>query len=447
MALKTKNRTVVEIEQGISFGKKSAAVMEVTKSAIEPDSLPNAGPSNAEYAYWGINNDYPQQIVNANVKDPTSAPALNFKIKAHYGAGPYLYKKRIEGNKEIIIPQPWELYPEIDDFRYENDLEDTTQELITDFEWFNQVYTQLIPNKSRNKIIQIVRMPTVNIRVGKRDKTEGKIKKVYLSGEWPQPSTQNYVDLPVFDKKDPFKYPNAVYIHKQPSVDKIYYPTPAWYSNIKWLEISKKIPSWILSNISNSINVKYHVKIPQKYFTDLYPREHYDSDEAWEKALKTAEEEIKQNMDDFLAGEKNAMKTFYSKFAVDENGEPLPGWDIIELKNEIKDEAWLKADSTAAARIASAHSVPPDLVGLILSGNSGSGSGSNVREQFNHYVQMHTVIPRQTTLEWWEIVKRVNGWPRDLHLGYRNIILQTVDKAKGGFQKEGESDSTTSNKN
>lgn len=445
MALKSKS--VVKIEKGISFGKKSGAVMEVTKSAIEPDSLSVSQTSTNKWAIWGADNDYPQQIVNANVGDPTSAPALNFKIKAHYGLGPHLYKKRIEGDKEIIIPQPWELYPEIDDFRYENDLEDTCQELITDFEWFNQVYTQLIPNKAKTKIIQIKRQPTVNLRVGKRDIKDGQIKEVYISGEWPQPSPSDVVGLPVFNKKAPFQYPNAVYIHKQPSVDKIYYPTPAWYSNMKWLEISKKIPSWILSNMENSINLKYHVKIPQEYFLKLYPRENYDSDVAWEEALIEAEEKIKEQMDSFLAGEKNAMKTFYSKFAIDENGDPLPGWEIKKVENDLKDEAWLKADSTAAARIASAHSVPPDLVGLILSGNSGAGSGSNVREQFNHYVQMHTVMPRQTTLEWWEIVRRVNGWPRDLHLGYRNIILQTVDNAKGGFQREGEANSTTSNKN
>jgi len=207
------------------------------------------------------------------------------------------------------------------------------------------------------------------------------------------------------------------------------------------------VPTWINSNISNSINLKYHIEIPEAYFLALYPRENYDSDEIWRKTLVKAETELKQKMDDFLAGEQNAMKTFYSKFAVDDQGNPLPGWKITPLTNDLKDQAWLQAYGTAAAAIATAHSVPPDLTGLILTNSLSGGSGSNVREQFNHYVQMHTIIPRQTTLEWWPIVKRANKWPRELHLGYKNIILQTVDNAKGGFQAENENNSTSSRKN
>lgn len=438
--------TIVKIKHGIHFGKKSGAVMQVTKAVIEPDAMPNAATGGKDWAIWGADNNFPQRIVDENVQDPTSAPALGFKIKAHYGLGPYLFKRRTDGDKEIITHQQWEAYPEIDEFRYQSDLENTLEGLITDFEWWNICYTQMILNKTKNKVLQINRIPTINARKAKLDKRDGKVKKIFVSGAWPEPKSNEFVELNVFDRSDPFRFPNAVYIHTQPSVDKLYYPSATWLSNQQWLGVARKIAPWILSNIDNSINLKYHIKIPEEYFLNLYPKENYDSDEAWHKALVAAETDLKTDMDNFLAGSDNAMKSFYSKFAIDQDGKPIPGFEIVAITNDIKDEAWLRADSTAAARIASAHSVPPDLVGLILSGNSSGGSGSNVREQFNHYVQMHTVIPRQTTLEWWEIVKRVNKWPADLHLGYRNIILQTVDNAKGGFQKEGESNSTTTNK-
>ena len=61
-------------------------------------------------------------------------------------------------------------------------------------------------------------------------------------------------------------------------------------------------------------------------------------------------------------------------------------------------------------------------------------------------MQLRTVIPRQTTLEWFDIVKRANNWPADVHLGYRNVILDTLNSAKSGYVIEGEQSPTTANK-
>jgi hypothetical protein len=60
-------------------------------------------------------------------------------------------------------------------------------------------------------------------------------------------------------------------------------------------------------------------------------------------------------------------------------------------------------------------------------------------------MQLHTVIPRQTTLEVWEFLKRFNRWPEDIHLGYKDIILQTVDQNKSGYLVERESSPTSNN--
>jgi len=154
--------------------------------------------------------------------------------------------------------------------------------------------------------------------------------------------------------------------------------------------------------------------------------------------LKEKEQALFEKMDDFLAGSKNAGKAFYSKFALDDNNQPLPGWKLEAVKADIQDGAWLNAYGTGAAAIATAHGVPPSLQGLILSNGLGTGSASDVREQFNYYLQLNTVIPRQTTLEWWNLVKRVNQWPRDIHLGYKNIILQTMDQNKSGYAVQNE---------
>ncbi len=439
---------LTKIKRNIYFGKRSGSIIEVTKSAVEPDAVNGYSTAGQKWANWGPDNDRPQKVVDENMQDTTSAGALRFKRQAHYGAGLFFYRKEIDSKgRETNIPIPLEeLDQEIQDFAFYNDLENLIQGIITDYEWWNFYYLQYIPNKAKNRILQLKRQRVIDIRAEKRDKKTGYINGYYLSRYWPSPKADQVARIPAFDKFDPFKYPNAIKRHSLVSVDKDYYITPEWQSNLKWLAVAKKIPEWINANIDNSINLKWHVKIPESYFEALYPRESYDSDEEWKKVLSEKKTELFSQMDDFLTGAENASKSFYSTYAIDEAGNQLPGWEIEPLKGEIKDGAWLNAYGTGAAAIATAHGVPPSLQGLILSNGLGTGSASDVREQFNYYLQLNTVIPRQTTLEWFYLVRRFNRWPSWLHLGYKQVVLQSLDQNKSGFMVQNEPAPTTANK-
>ena len=46
--------------------------------------------------------------------------------------------------------------------------------------------------------------------------------------------------------------------------------------------------------------------------------------------------------------------------------------------------------------------------------------------------------PREKTLEPWYICKKRNKWPEWLHLGYRDVVLQSVDQNKSGFTQQNE---------
>lgn len=438
--------SVIEIQKGISFGKKSGSIIEVTKSAVEPDAIAPRSTAPNKWAIWGSDNNRPQKVIDENMQDGSSAGALRFKSWAHYGAGLQFFRKEVKKDKEIIIPIPEDqIPPEMEDFFFMNDLENLQQGVVQDFEWWNFYHIQYIPNKAKSKILKVKWHRAKDVRPEIRDPKDGEIKNYYLSADWPYPETGKIATVPAFDKFNPFSKPNGIYRHALVSIDKDYFPTPYWQSNLKWLAVAQKIPEWINANIENSVNIKYHIIIPEEYFISLYPEDNYDSKQACLDARKTAEEDLKRQMDEMLAGQKNVSKTFYSKIAVDENGEKLPGWEIHPITNDIKDGAWLNAYGTAAVAICTAHGTPPDLQGLILPSGLGTGSGSNIREAFNTYVQLHTVIPRQTTLEWFNLVKRYNKWPREIHLGYRNIILQSTDQNKSGYVKQNEPDPTTDN--
>lgn len=437
-------QTIREITKGVSFGAKSGTVFSVTKAEVEPDSVSTSMMGSKPWALWGSDNNYPQRIIDENMAQETSAGALGFKIMAHYGRGLFFHEKDVDadGNEKIKIIKFSKLPDDIKRFWYDNNLPNFAQEVVTNYEWFNFYYPQYIPSKFGEQIVGIKCHRTKDIRAGKRDQKTGRLPAYYLSGRWPVPKDDEYTKIPVFDDTDPFKYPNAIAKHQLASIDKDYYPTAYWQSNYTWLRTAKKIPTWINSSIDNSVTIKYHVEIPEQYFIDLYPESNYKSLDECLKARKEAEEALKDNIDKCLSGAENASKIFYTKFAVDENGNVRPGWKINELKNELKDGAWLNAYNTAAAAICTAHSVDPGLSGLRSASSLNSGSGSDTREKFNFHIQLKTVIARQTTLEWWENVKRFNRWDEDIHLGYRDVYLDTIDKTKSGARVQNEDSPT-----
>jgi hypothetical protein len=433
-----------EIKTGVSFGKN--AVFQITKAEVEPDSMKKDTASAAvPWAIWGKRNNYPQEIIDENIAQETSASALKFKIEAHYGKGLYFYRLAYVGGIEKKTPVMFNDLPhDIQTFYHSNNLLSFYIGIISDYEWWNFFYTQYIPNKSYNKILRINWIRTKDVRSGLRDPQTGRITAYHISGKWPNAKAgEDVVDLPVFNPVEPFAHPNAVYKHQLVSIDRDYYPTAYWQSNFRWLRVAKSIPTWIGSNIENSANIKYHVEIPEQYFIDLYPEDRYESIDKCIEARKQAEEEIKKQIDECLTGEGNVSKIFYTKFAVDQEGNPRPGWKINELKNDIKDTAWTVAYDTAAAAVCTAHGVDPSLSGLRMSKSLNVGSGSDTREKYNLHIQLRTVLARQTTLEVWEFVKRFNKWPSDIHLGFRDVFLETTDVSKTGTVVENEESPTS----
>jgi hypothetical protein len=103
----------------------------------------------------------------------------------------------------------------------------------------------------------------------------------------------------------------------------------------------------------------------------------------------------------------------------------------------------LKAYGTASMAMISGIGLSPSIAGSILPNGLGSGSGSDLREQFNYYIQVMTTMPREVTLEPWELIKYRNKWPEEIHLGFKDVVFQTLDQNKSGFAVQNEQSPTS----
>jgi hypothetical protein len=428
----------VLIEPGFHISATTGTLYETSKKAVEP-AAGTRQTGTTLWARWGSNNNYAQELIDAVSADPAAA-LLEKRRAMHWGRGLMFYKKTYDkkGNEQIEFVPDEKVPQEILDFMWLNDWPNQQQGFIADFEFWESFYVQYIKNGA-GKIAQAKWQRTKDVRPEKRDPSTGKINNYFLSGMWPDPKEGEYVKIPAFDR---LTGNYGIYRHQLVSIDKDYFPQPAWHGIKRWLHIAGKIPRWILANIDNSLNIKYHVKIPLDYILKMVPQEAYGTDQEWKKAIQDFESALYTKIDSYLAGEQNVHKAFYSKVAVDDQGKAMPGWEILVIENKIQDEAWLRAYGTAAMAITSGIGLSPSISGQILPNGLGSGSGSDLREQFNFYMQVMTAQPRQTTLEPWELIKRINGWPKDLHLGYRDVVLQSTDQNKSGFATQNEQSPT-----
>jgi hypothetical protein len=422
------------------FGNNSGGIYETTKQEVEPDSKTSVLLTGKPWARWGHDNDYPQRLINAVKSDPVAA-LIEKKIAFHYGRGLMFYRKSVdtEGNEKIMIVPDEQIPQEIHDFMELNDWENFMEGIITDYEWWQMYHVQYITS-NEGKIVQVKWQRTKDVRPEKRNINTGDIHQYYLSGYWPIPKSNEVLPVPAF-KKD--ANVSGIYRHGSISVDKDYFKDPAWHSITRWLYIASKIPRWILANIDNAMNIKYHVEIPFKYFQDRCPADRYKAEAEHEEAIAKLIEDTFKNMDNYLTGEKNVHKAFYSFINTLDDGKQAPGWKITPLSNDVKDESWLRAYGTAAIAMISGIGLSQSIAGSILPNGLGSGSGSDLREQFNFYIQVMTTRPREKTLEPWKIIKKRNGWPKDLHMGYRDIVLQSLDQSKGGFAQQNEQSPTS----
>ena len=430
-----KRKDLINLGSGMHFSALSGTMYETTKKEVEPDANTRNVSSGKPWARWGSTNDYPQTLIDAVMADPAAA-LLEKRRAMHWGRGQMFFNKSYDkkGNEQIEFVPEEKVPQEILDFMWLNDWPNFQQGLIADFEWWHAFYVQYIKNGA-GKIIEVKWQRMKDVRAARRDPASGKIGSYFLSGLWPNPNDGEFAQVPAFDR---LTGNYGIYKHELVSIDKDYYPQPAWHGITRWLYIASKIPRWILANIDNSINLKYHVKIPLDYILKKCPVEAYPTDAERMKAIQDFEETLYKKIDSYLSGEKNVHKAFYSKVAVDDQGNVIPGWEILSIDNKIQDEAWLRAYGTASMAITSGIGLSPSIGGQVLPNGLGSGSGSDLREQFNFYMQVMTAQPRQTTLEPFEMIKRINGWPKDLYLGYRDVILQSTDQNKSGFAAQNE---------
>ena len=148
-------------------------------------------------------------------------------------------------------------------------------------------------------------------------------------------------------------------------------------------------------------------------------------------------DEVVKQLCEQVTGEENAGKAVVSKMKLMPNGnsasfEKMMSVDTI--KNDISGGEYLTDYETGANIISYAMDVHPSLIGATPGKNSNSLSGSNIREIFIMKQSLSKPMA-YLALQWWPVVRKINGWNNNLEIMIQDSLFTTLDQSKSGEVK------------
>ena len=208
-----------------------------------------------------------------------------------------------------------------------------------------------------------------------------------------------------------------------------YYARTDWWAAYKsgWIDVAHQIPAFLKKAHENAITIMWHVKIPDRYYDNYFPRTSYKSNEERLRAITDWQDEFEKN----LSGVENAKKAFFSTFTINESGRSEEEIKVEKLDTKFNLDEKLSTSAAANSEILFSLMVNPSVLGAGMPGGpyaGNSGSGSDIREGLMASLLL-SYIERQQVLNPLKLMYRFNGY-ENIDFKYKNIVLTTLDKGK-----------------
>ena len=425
--------------------KDAQAVLAIESSnEFKEQNLSNISIDKYTVAPWGADNTLPQHVLGKMDQAEIVGSNANFNWQVAFGLGPKLVKLVRDVNNNRVVDY-WELDEgkEFDWFE-QNDIPLFMMETLTDLSYFANAFPVLVFDKSFKKIQGVRHREATFSRWAVNEKT-GEIEKMLYSSKWGTYSVDDITAYNVIDEYNAiadlkfykYKKEKAVcYPVYMPSPGRPYYSYPSWYSIFRsgWFDQIASIPSLKKAIIKHQLGVKYIIYISPRFFEEQEKQSGIAEND--NKGRKELRDKLVAQINETLAGEENASKTIVAMKEMIPTGNGASEEKMISIetiKSDISSE-YLDDYETGANVISYAMGVHPSLVGAVPGKNSNSLSGSNIREIF--LMKQALTFPMiDRAMRIFSVVRKFNGWDKDVRVVVPEYIFTTLDQNKSGKQE------------
>jgi hypothetical protein len=341
---------------------------------------------------YGYSNDLPNIIKNVIFENYIAPGLLNKKTNLLWGQGPKLYQEKFitdADGKTLLIREgvdDKEIEAWLDTWDYEQYLHSQ----CVDYHHMGGCFTTFVQNRGGRIggtpfFAELKHLPLDRVRLASSKLDEDKKPEYAIVTDYSFNSInsqEEYRVYPVFNFKNPFDNPLSVYYSNTYSFCMDYYTVPEIYGALEWLRRSTAVPVILKALSDNSLNIKYHIISPQKYWDQVEARlkkkceaEHCKYQDSM---LTDFEMELFQKITRVLGGNANVGKIWHTKKILEIDGTNLleHGWEIKTIDQNIDSfvTANLEISKRADYAVTSAIGLHPAIANISDSGKANGGS-------------------------------------------------------------------------
>ncbi|WP_353166979.1 hypothetical protein [Empedobacter brevis] len=387
------------------------------------------------YIYqYGDGNNLPT-VIRDIIQNNYIAPGLLSKKKnLLWGQGPRLYREVFDGNELI---REWTTDKEINHWLDHIDANTEINKLATDYNHMEACVSKYELNKGslfgNSFITSIDHIPinkarkgllTTRYLAGEKEPTHCVVSESFAN-QYHNDSTAKVYNL--YNRKNPFASKNSIVYSNEYTFGIDIYTVPDIFGSLEWLKTSTATPLILQAFTKNSINLKFHVQSPQKYWDDKEKKLKDYCDvkgiEYKDSMLQEYRRKLFQQITTVLSGADNSGKMWHTIKLYDDNGTDLKefGWEIKAIDQNVKDfiEAQIAVSQRADYAVGSGIGIHSALGNISQTGKSDSGS----EQLYAHQTHLNTnvTIPEMITLKAYNEAIRANFPGTDLRLGFYHV--------------------------
>lgn len=440
---------------------RSAAATPRSAHAYEMPPMPGAAAEPTEYhglhlrppAPWGTDNREPERLAALVQSNPLLAAAVEFKAALLAGDGVVPVRRALEGDRWRYTPC-YE-YEEVNAFLEDNDIDRFIAEQAVDAVVLGNVFPEFVLSGDHSRIAELNHLEGATSRL-ESAAPGGRIYHHYYAAGWAGSAAfpEGMIVTPVLPPRrtaetlrcwmglaeDPTgRHRARPRVHRYvlpaalPGPGRGYYGRPGWTAlrASGWLDFATAIPTYKKAVLDNGTIIRYHVRIHPDFWRGYYASQ----DAQTPDEQRAAREAWLGELDAFLGDPGNTGKAFISE-KVTMGGELASLIDIEPIRTPTPGGELLADVEETSNIIAYGMGIHPSLIGA-SPGRSKTISGTEARELFIIKQAMIQSL-RHRLLRPLHIVKRVNGWPDDIHFRIANLELTTLDQNTGARRSIGQ---------